>query len=275
VIEGRVFGTGSEAGLDRPATRAFVISLPGSDDRRQRFSERADGTSIQWEYFDAHGGASPDLVYDPGQAILHKGRTLSDGEIGCYSSHFALWKQLLDDRADQYLVLEDDVVVDWKRLEVLAQCDLRAEGIEYLRLYYKRPVPFLLLRDDFLFKSLRLVQLLGKSDGSQGYFITRAAAEKLVRASRNVVRPLDDQLDRFWDHGVRNLAIFPFPLFEQAGPSLIGFERFSRPIPSKRPRRPLASRARDRFRAVGAVWQARFKHWLQKRRSRRKKGSGA
>ncbi len=56
--------------------------------------------------------------------------------------------------------------------------------------------------------------------------ITREAAETLVPFCRSVTRPVDDQLDRFWEHGIPSLCLFPFPLIEEARPSMIGNDRF-------------------------------------------------
>lgn len=41
-------------------------------------------------------------------------------------------------------------------------------------------------------------------------------------------RPIDDQLDRHWDHGLPNYSVFPFPIVERWAPSSIGQERFNR-----------------------------------------------
>jgi glycosyl transferase family 25 len=138
-----------------------------------------------------------------------------------------LWTRLLDDDADQYIVLEDDVIADWAMMQTLARTDFRRAGISYLRLYYLSPSPFIVRDEAFLRRGTRLLELTAHAFGSQAYVITRAAARKLVEHCRTVRRPIDDELDRYWDHGIPNLAIFPFPVVEQAGASVIGAERFT------------------------------------------------
>jgi glycosyl transferase family 25 len=77
--------------------------------------------------------------------------------------------------------------------------------------------------------------------------MTREGAERFVRHCREVRRPLDDELDRSWEHGVACLGIFPFPLIEQSTASTIGparFERFT--IPPRLRLRRQAMKIRDR-----------------------------
>ena len=74
--------------------------------------------------------------------MVAKGRPLTPGELGCYSSHYHAWLALLDSQAAQMIVLEDDTIVDWTFLEKLATVDFRTLGVNYLRLYARRPSAF-------------------------------------------------------------------------------------------------------------------------------------
>lgn len=208
------------------ATRIFVVSLKKADERRRIFAERARDAGVEWEFFDAWETLAPGLVYDEAAATLHKGRPLSAGELGCYSSHYMLWQQLMADDAEQYIVLEDDVIVDWSMLRAVAGTNLAASRIEYLRLYYKFPSTYIPRKYGFLIRTRTLIELTGIAYGTQGYVITRDGAAKFLEYCRRVTHPIDDQMDRFWDHGVPNMCMFPFPLMEEAGSSTIGDSRF-------------------------------------------------
>lgn len=215
---------------DNPAlTRIMVISLDSALERRSRFAMRAEDAGLEWRFFDAHRQLDPRLAYDPAHATRIFGRELLPAELGCYSSHAALWCDLIASDHQQYVVLEDDVIVDWKCLKRLVQHDFAAEGVGYVRLYYKRPTPFATLRTRYISRELSLIRLWGKAYGTQGYIITRAGAERLLANCRAVRRPIDDQMDRYWEHGVPNLSLFPFPILEEAVASDIGAERFERP----------------------------------------------
>jgi len=215
-------------------TRAVVISLEDSHGRRTRFSERAKAadTKVDWQFFDAHRELDSRLAYDTAKAARVHGRSLQPGELGVYSSHVGTWRALLEGDADQFVVLEDDTIVDWRALELIAKHDFSANGYDYVKLFYKRASPHIVLRTDYIINGTSLVQLLGKPYGAQGYVITRAGAQKMLPACQTVVRPIDDQMDRFWEHGIPNLSLFPFPLMEEAGPSDIGparYEKMRRP----------------------------------------------
>jgi glycosyl transferase, family 25 len=230
------------------ATQVVVVSLPDATERRATFAERARGTSLEWTWFDAHRDLGPELTHDPDEAIVAKGRPMYPGELGCYSSHYAAWAAFLRTGMPQLLVLEDDTIVDWGFLEKLAAADFRAARVPYLRLYAKRPCALRAVMRDAIERQRTLVEYLDRPLGTQGYLMTREGARRFVRHCRVVRRPLDDELDRSWDHGIACLGIFPFPVIEQSTASSIGDQRFDRfTIPPKlRPRRQ-AMKMRDRL----------------------------
>jgi len=231
-----------------PKTSVVVISLREAADRRATFADRARGTTLAWRWFDARRDLAPGLTHDPDEAIVAKGRPMYPGELGCYASHYAAWQQFLQTDAAQLLVLEDDTIVDWGFLETLLTFDLHAAGIAYLRLYAKRPCAFRPVMRDAVEQQRTLVEYFDRPLGTQGYLMTRQGAEQFVRHCRRVRRPLDDELDRSWDHGIACLGIFPFPVIEQSTASTIEPARFERfVIPGRLKLRRQAMKMRDRW----------------------------
>jgi glycosyl transferase family 25 len=228
-------------------TRIVVVSVSGAADRRARFTARAQGAKVAWEFVDAYTSLHPGLRYDEDAAIVFKGRPLKKGELGCYSSHFAAWESLLASDCDQYIVLEDDVIVDWPFVEEIARRGIASFGFPYLRLMFKRPAHERIIRNEFLDKAHRIVDLMETGLGTQGYVITKSAAQALRDHCRVVRRPIDDEMDRSWEHGVRNISVFPFPLIEEFGVSSIGDARFDRPTKPENPR----------LRLRRAIWRRR------------------
>jgi glycosyl transferase family 25 len=196
-------------------------------ERRTAFAARAANTALHWQFFDAHRKLSDQLVYSDAMAIRDKGRPLQPGELGCYSSHFDLWTRLLaDPHVDQYIILEDDVIVDWKAIEIISSVNFQESNIKYMRLYYKKPGSFFLRRPNFIINGRTLIELKDFCFGTQGYVITKSGATTFVASCRHVTRPIDDHMDRAWEHGIPNLCIVPFPVIEEAVPSTIGTNRF-------------------------------------------------
>lgn len=229
-------------------TRIFVVSMADAVERRHAFTATAAGALAPWAFFDAWDTLHPGLSYDEDGAIVAKGRPLRKGELGCYSSHFALWKQLLEtDDADQYIVLEDDVIADWDYLARFAAIDHNLAGHDYIRLYYKKPAPSRVLEKDFVCRATWLTEVSGYCFGTQGYLITRAGARRFAEHCATVRRPIDDEMDRSWVHGIRNLAVFPFPLMERKIESGIGLQRFEGfPVPRRLKLQRFVARTRER-----------------------------
>jgi glycosyl transferase, family 25 len=211
----------------RVHTPIVVISRASATDRRTRFRDRAEKASASWEFVDASEELFHELKYDEEAAIIATGRPLSGGEIGCYSSHYSLWARMRDEDISQLIVLEDDTVVDWNFLGRLAAVNLPGIGVDYLRLYYKRPAQRCTARfRNFVEGRRYVVSLRGYVYGTQGYILTRSGALRFLRHCRIVSRPIDNEMDRSWAHGIPNLSVFPFPLFEESGASTIGLDRF-------------------------------------------------
>ena len=225
-------------------TSIVVISLPEAADRRATFAARAAQTSLPWRWFDARRELGPGLEHDPDEAIVAKGRPMYPGELGCYASHYAAWTSFLESDTDQLLVLEDDTIVDWGFLAAMVEVDLAAAGIAYLRLYAKRPCPFRTLLTNAIVRQRSIIEFFDRPLGTQGYVLTRAGARRLVPHCRRVRRPIDDELDRSWDHGIRTLCVFPFPVIEESTASGIEAARWD---PYVMPRRLRLRRYRTRL----------------------------
>jgi glycosyl transferase family 25 len=137
---------------------------------------------------------------------------MTPGELGIFASHTALWRWLLaESDLDALCVLEDDVIVDRVFFGRLATLYAREKWLDYVRLYAKVPVPFTYVKEAF---GRHLVRFRLPVFGAQGYLISRAGAATFLRSIRAVVRPIDDEMDRFWAHGLPIYCVYPFPLME-------------------------------------------------------------
>ena len=189
---------------------------------------------------------SADLNYVESDAIVARGRTLYPGELACYSSHYAVWKRALQEDADQVLVLEDDVAVDWGFVRLMIDNNLACSGINYLKLFNKNMTPFKVLTDNFHQRSL--IDCRGFAYGMQAYMLTRVGVECFMTICKTIRRPIDDEMDRSWAHGIPTLCVFPFPAYERYGQSTLGKDRYERrPVPTRFLLRRTAMRATEKF----------------------------
>jgi glycosyl transferase family 25 len=208
-----------------------VISLPGDEERRSRFIEGSVHGRLPWSFLDADTSLAPGLQYLPLEALKVKGRLLTAGELGCYSSHYKAWRWFADSDCDHLLVLEDDVVLDWVYAEWLIRCNGLTKVSGCLRLFAKAPAAHI-VRGEICGRYL--LEFSNYASGAQAYFLDRPAAHRLLEHCAVVTRPLDDELDRSWSHGVRNFCVFPFPAFERASISRIGLRPPTAGIPIQR-----------------------------------------
>ena len=215
---------------ERPAvkTKIAVISLESAIDRRERFTARAAAAGVDWRFFPAYTQLHPALNYVEAEVLAVKGRPLRSGELGCYSSHYDVWEELVKGDADQYIVMEDAIIVDWAFIGKIVQDDLRSLDIGYLRLYWQQPVNHTKVMRNFIDHTRAIVQLFGFACGTQAYVITKETAQTLLAYARNVRSPIDNVLDRSWSHGIPNLSVFPFPVMEESVPSGIGYDRYDK-----------------------------------------------
>ena len=155
-------------------------------------------------------------------------RTLTPGEIGCFASHAALWQELAGGEAEAMVVLEDDLLIDPGFFAGLPLVAAALAAHPFVRLHAKAPVAARVIGR---VAGRHVVRYRGIAFGTQGYILRREGARRWLGSIRSIVRPVDDEIDRFWAHGVPNIGLHPFPVMEVGGPSTIEGERRDLPPP--------------------------------------------
>ena len=196
-----------------PRISVRVISLPSSVDRRTAMSRGLETFALPWRIFDAFSDArKEEPSYDEGKALIAFGRTLSRAEIGCFHSHYGVMKAFLEDAdADWLLVFEDDLLVDVGFDYPNLVAYLEDAGFKCLRLYCRR-----WKFADWVgnFGHRQILRFRTDPHGIQSYLIDKRGASAILGNIADIRRPFDDELGRFWEHGVPILALFPFPVLE-------------------------------------------------------------
>ncbi len=170
--------------------------------------------------FDALTALPAPLSYDPEETRRIRGRYLTQGELGCFASHYVLWEELCAaDDADAYIVLEDDVVINTTFFEnFLKSTDGIEQSLDYLRFYSKVPTKPLGRRP---YMDRFIVEYGEVTYGTQAYFINKAGAGAYLDSIKNVRRPVDDEMDRAWVHNVPIYCVYPHPVMEVTTQSTI------------------------------------------------------
>ena len=189
----------------------YVISLPNSP-RRVVASESLGRTMLSWCFFDALTSEQRSgLLYDEGRALEQWGRPLTESEIGAAASHVAVLRRIAEGENEWALVLEDDVFLD-PSFDFLCLPELCTDlGLQYLRLYARsiaraKHVGWIGQRELLRFRRSPM--------GCQAYIVSRSGAAGFLNSVKNILRPIDWEMDRYWHNGLANYALFPFPVIE-------------------------------------------------------------
>ncbi|KAG7242503.1 hypothetical protein INR49_020547, partial [Caranx melampygus] len=160
----------------------YLINLRRRPDRRDRMLFSLNELEIDVKVVDAVDGNAlnssdikilgVDLL--PGYYDPFSGRTLTKGEVGCFLSHFYIWKEMVDEQMDKALVFEDDVRFqsNFKR-RVLR---LMEEVEQILRQEAVNP------GDEEAVENVRNLVVAGYSYWTLSYAISLQGAQKLLNA---------------------------------------------------------------------------------------------
>jgi len=168
---------------------------------------------LSFEFMDAVDGStmSTDEIanaYNMEENAWNFKRALSSGEIACALSHRALWKRIAASEQSLAMVCEDDVMFLSSPKpfleplgalsETLKDCIIKLDGVahggralgmmgEWTFISSRRPPP-----------------------RTTGYLIGRTAARRLLdKLDKKIVRPVDNDIKRYWTHKTSVLTVKP------------------------------------------------------------------
>lgn len=185
--------------------KIICISLIEEKDRRTFMRSQFNAIGANFRFLDAirpnlsHGFPA---MYDRKARLSYSLVDLRNGEIGCYISHRQAWIEFLATSDEICCIFEDDVAIgDGFNETVLSLCEKRTDW-DIVRLCgtFKRPHRQLRQLHDAHY----LVDYTKRQpSGLVGYLLNRAAAKKLLEHTARMIHPIDDSVDREWEHRLR------------------------------------------------------------------------
>lgn len=156
-------------------------------------------------------------------AIKH---ALTAPEIGCYLSHYEVWKVIAKGNAPIAIVFEDDARIADNFLSVLQHVETTKPDWDILRLYsHSRKTP---LQSEKFIENHMMLTVENTTMSTVAYIITKEAAQHLSEIALPVNLPVDAFLKRWWMHGLCSKQIWPsvaFPSSEAEESSTIATQR--------------------------------------------------
>lgn len=210
------------------AIKAYIISFANDTERRAMLEERFSAIGLTPQFIDAVRGADlPDADKARFNGRARQSRLdhmMKDNAMGCALSHFDAWQTIVASGEpggfifeDDAIPLRDDTLMLMAELMRIADC-LDIVSLANRRLKLKRALIHVIA------PSAGLYALKGNDMGSEGYFITASAAQRMLRHPFRYGYELDRLIHHWWHHDCQVLHLLP-PLFTEEGrPTSIGYD---------------------------------------------------
>jgi glycosyl transferase family 25 len=181
-----------------------VVNLDRSVERMRRFEQEARRTGLPFARHPATDGQTIDRsdprLFDSATVAKACNADMSNGELGCYLSHVNVWQSVLTSTTPWALVLEDDVTIDARLPNLLANVGSLPEDWEVLilkRASAKKP-----FRCRRFLPGIDVLRHWHIGYYASGYLIHQRALARLKPYLLPVRWPID-HWDRWWAmHGL-------------------------------------------------------------------------
>lgn len=121
--------------------RTFVINLARNPERRVFMEKQLNSLGIPHEFIQATDGndlneVDFERIYNKKKSLHYLNTPLKKSEVGCAHSHARIYKKIVNENIDYALILEDDIVLDKRILQILTDEALRKEAFDWLQINY-------------------------------------------------------------------------------------------------------------------------------------------
>lgn len=205
----------------------FVISLADSTSRRNSIAKHLSHLGLDFtfvEAVDGRSGLSPAMeeLVDRDEARARLGRDMTDAEIACALSHTLVYKRMLDEKLENAVILEDDVVPTEDFLALLLSGRLQQSRQQLILLYYNLAQA---LKWSFrpCIAGYSFFKFAALPSSAAAYYLDRSAAKRLLEAASPVVFVADWPL--FVPLKLRTSGVYPSVMNHSLSPSTLALER--------------------------------------------------
>ncbi|WP_344963445.1 glycosyltransferase family 25 protein [Oceanisphaera sediminis] len=193
-----------------PVMPVFVISLKRSQERRDYIASQLQAQGIDFSFFDAIDGSdksNPLLKrYNYTKRLwLTSGKMPTNGEIGCYASHYSLWQKCVD-MNQPLVVVEDDAKICPNAEQTLKMVAEKIEQYGCLRLETVIRGETIPMEEA---EHYRISWMSDNFGGLRAYALAPWAAKKLLNGSKTWSLPVDNYLGAPYFHGMESYHLHP------------------------------------------------------------------
>jgi len=213
--------------------KVFVINLDASTLRWQKSQEQLERLQIPKTSIERLSAVDGNVISDAqrnrhfdttlNQQQYHK--TLTAGEIACYLSHRKVWAKIVAEDLDFALVLEDDFILNGDLSALFATAAMIEQPWHCIKL-----MEYPLKRKELSrqrINNFELVRYKKVPARTGAQLISLSGAKKLLLASEKFGRPIDIDLQYWWENDLTILGLKPY-LFQVNHSSVSDIENISR-----------------------------------------------
>ena len=201
-------------------SKILLINLDQSTERLARCDSLLSEAGLEYERVSGVYGAdlNPEQIaqhYDPQLGRRSYYKKLNVGEIGCYLSHRKAWQKILDEQLEFAAILEDDFFLtgDLARvLELVEEIGLEWHYLKLAKHSRKRRVIHSLALGEY-----RLVTYNKIPSRTCAQVVSYTGAQRLLATSQPFGRPVDLDLEHWWEKDISVFGIEPYPLLQKEG----------------------------------------------------------
>ncbi len=177
--------------------------------------EQLNRLGIPYEFFDAiHGAQNPDhhlfkKYNDKKRASLRGANaSLRPAQLGCFASHYLLWEKCVQANAP-IIVLEDDAILLAPFMSFYENVSQFAANHGLVWLQPSRKSANQAGRRIEKIGPFTIKKFAKGFAGTTGYMITPQTAKTLLDYCKEWIYPVDNTMDRFYDHKVEAIGLDP------------------------------------------------------------------
>lgn len=211
--------------------KTYVISMPHSKERREYINSILE--DIEFDFFDGISPSDKEFevikkLYSPENTKKYKGYYLTDGELGCFASHYFLWKKCVE-LDEPILILEDNIEVNDNFLVGINLSPKLIEKYKIIKIAnsFKQKYIFIERINDIL----SIISFRRVGAGTQGYYISPEIANVYLSNMKDFYEPVDNYMEKEWFHKVIVYSLWPNIVNRKNTKSVIGQRKVKLKLP--------------------------------------------
>lgn len=206
-----------------PEVSVFVINLERDFERRIHMENMLKKMDIDATFVRAVDGktltSQERKAYDQKKALRIYGVEMLDNELGCYLSHYRIYRRMIENNLPFALIFEDDIDISPTLPSIVNELvSLKDPKLLVVRLHSMRAKVVEATTQKFTGKEVKslqhgtLLKLNTHTLGAGAYLISHSGAKRMLHYGERIFMPIDQTMDRFWENGITPYIVRPFPV---------------------------------------------------------------